>query len=123
MKALEIKMNIERVNVGGRDLTIRSAQSRQHIDEVVALLNDRIHATKSQIPDSAEAMLFVALSLMDDLVTTSKRLEYIQSTAQHKIGQILNELDKFEKGSRAKRTQGEDISGTNLFNLNINLPK
>jgi cell division protein ZapA (FtsZ GTPase activity inhibitor) len=101
-------MSIERVNIAGRDLTIRSNQSREHIDQVVALLNDRITSTKSVIPDSAEAMLFVALSLMEELVSTSKKLEHIQQTAHQKLSHILNELDHFDKNSKARRTQPED---------------
>lgn len=96
-------MRLVRVNIAGRDLTIRSAASENHLEHVVNTLNDKIRNTKAQIPDSAEAMLFVALSLMDELVVATQKLEYIQHNAQQKIDSILTELDRFEKGSRAKR--------------------
>ena len=108
-------MRLVRVNIGGRDLTIRSAASENHLEHVVNTLNEKIASTKAQIPDSAEAMLFVALSLMDELVVTSQKLEYIQQNAQQKIDSILGELDRFEKGSRAKRNIIPEDS-SNFFN-------
>jgi cell division protein ZapA (FtsZ GTPase activity inhibitor) len=89
-------MNIRKIKIAGRNLTIRSTGEDTHIDQVVEALNHKITETQRMIPDSTEALLFVALALSDELARAQNRLDLIQSSTQVKINGLLGALEAFE---------------------------
>ena len=90
-------MSIQKIKIAGRTLTVKSENSEEHLHYVVDQLNQRIRETQAVIPDSSESILFVALALMDELVTTQQELEHIKHGAQNKIHHLLTALEAFEK--------------------------
>ena len=89
-------MSIRKLKIAGREITIRSASSDEHLNEVVDTLNHRIREVQEMIPDSNEAILFVALALTDELVTAESKLHALQNTTQDKIENILQALEQLD---------------------------
>ena len=90
-------MSIQKIKIAGRTLTVKSESGDDHLYYVVDQLNQRIRETQAVIPDSSESILFVALALMDELVSTQQELDHIKHGAQGKIHHLLNALEAFEK--------------------------
>ena len=88
-------MSIRRLKIAGREIQVKSTDDQTHLTYIVEQLNQRITTTQSVIPDSTEAILFVALELMDELVSAQKRLNPIQGGTQHKIESLLKALEGF----------------------------
>ncbi len=84
------------LTIGGRIIKVRSSSNEEHLLKVSEELNERIHETQRVIPDSREALLFVALALMDELMNTQDRLYDIQETAEDKIQNLLGILETLE---------------------------
>ena len=92
-------MSIRKLKIAGREITIRSNNSDEHLDEVVQTLNDRIREVQEMIPDSNEAILFVVLALTDELVTAESKLNRIQTSTHAKIENLLSALESFDHRS------------------------
>ena len=92
-------MSIRKLKIAGRSITIRSASPEEHLNEVVETLNHRIQEVQEMIPDSNEAILFVALALTDELVTAESKLHTLQNTTQEKIENILQALEQLDHRS------------------------
>lgn len=92
-------MSIKKLKIAGREITIRSTSSDEHLDEVVDTLNYRIQEVQEMIPDSNEAILFVALALTDELVTAEGKLHLLQNTTQAKIENLLQALEQLDHRS------------------------
>ena len=90
-------MSIQKIKIAGRTLTVKSENGDEHLHYVVEQLNQRIKETQAVIPDSSESILFVALALMDELVSTQQELDHVKHGAQSKIGHLLHALEDFEK--------------------------
>ena len=89
-------MKITRLNIGGRVISIRSSSDEVHLTHVSEELNDRIAETQRVIPDSHEALLFVALALTDELINTQNRLEEVQIATEDKVGRLLDILESLD---------------------------
>lgn len=89
-------MKINKLNIGGRVISVRSESSDDHLAVVSEELNARIDAVQSVIPDSHEALLFVALALTDELINTQNRLDEIQGATERKVHTLLNLLEDFQ---------------------------
>lgn len=84
------------LNIGGRVIKVRSSSNEEHLLKVSDELNERIRETQRVIPDSREALLFVALALTDELMNTQDRLDEIQGATENKIENLLNILESLE---------------------------
>jgi len=89
-------MKITRLNIGGRTISIRSNSNEIHLTQVSEELNERIMETQRVIPDSHEALLFVALALTDELINTQNRLEEVQIATEDKVGRLLDILESLD---------------------------
>ena len=89
-------MKITRLNIGGRTISIRSSSNEIHLNQVSEELNERIMETQRVIPDSHEALLFVALALTDELINTQNRLEEVQIATEDKVGRLLDILESLD---------------------------
>ena len=84
------------LTIGGRMIKVRSSSNEEHLLKVSEELNERIRETQQVIPDSREALLFVALALTDELMNTQDRLYEIQGAAEDKIENLLHLLESLE---------------------------
>ena len=89
-------MKINQLTIGGRVINVRSSSNDAHLEAVTEELNARIEGVQSVIPDSHEALLFVALALTDELLNTQKRLDEIQGAAEDKVYRLLDLLEDFQ---------------------------
>ena len=93
-------MKVIQLNIGGRVLNVRSSSNEDHLYRVRDELNERIKATQAVIPDSHEALLFVALALVDELMNTQDRLYDVQEATEEKIHTLLGLLENLEPVSQ-----------------------
>lgn len=89
-------MKVNRLNIGGRTINVRSSSNETHLRLVSEELNERIRETQQVIPDSHEALIFVALSLTDELINTQLRLDEVQQATEDKINNLLKILESLE---------------------------
>ena len=89
-------MKVIQLNIGGRTINVRSTSNEEHLLQVRDELNERIQATQAVIPDSHEALLFVALALADELLNTQERLYEVQEATEEKIHNLLQILENLE---------------------------
>ena len=89
-------MSIKQLNIAGRTITIRSTSDEEHLNEVAAVLSERILDTQTHIPDSSQALLFVALALTDELLTAHQRISDIEYATKSKLDSVLRALEVFE---------------------------
>ena len=89
-------MKVTQLNIGGRTINVRSSSDEEHLQLVSEELNERIRSTQSVIPDSHEALLFVALALTDELMNTQDRLYELQDATEEKVQRLLGLLEKLE---------------------------
>ena len=89
-------MKVTQLNIGGRTINVRSSSDEEHLKLVSEELNERIQSTQSIIPDSHEALLFVALALTDELMNTQDRLYELQDATEEKVQRLLGLLEKLE---------------------------
>ena len=83
-------MKTTRLNIGGRTINVRSSSDDQHLQLVSEELNERIMETQRVIPDSHEALLFVALALTDELIEVQNQLAEIQEITEDKVMRLVN---------------------------------
>ncbi len=88
---------IKRVKVAGRMISVRANSGEEHLNAVVQEINERVEQVSHVIPDSTESLLFVLLSVTDELLRTQERLLELQDGTQQRVGQILNALESFER--------------------------
>ena len=93
-------MKVTQLNIGGRTINVRSSSNEEHLRLVSEELNERIQATQSIIPDSHEALLFVALALTDELMNTQDRLYDLQDATEEKVQRLLGLLENLEPVSQ-----------------------
>ena len=89
-------MKTTRLNIGGRTINVRSSSDDQHLQLVSEELNARIMEIQKVIPDSHEALLFVALSLTDELINTQTRLDEVQHATEDKVRRLLKILESLD---------------------------
>ncbi|MBM4290827.1 MAG: cell division protein ZapA, partial [Deltaproteobacteria bacterium] len=89
--------SIQRVRVAGRVLSVRAHSGEEHLNAVVREVNERVEQVSHVIPDSTESLLFVLLSVTDELLRTQERLLALQDGAQERVGSILGALEAFER--------------------------
>ncbi len=93
-------MKVTQLNIGGRWINVRSSSDEEHLQQVSEELNERIRATQQVIPDSHEALLFVALALTDELMNTQDRLYHLQDATEDKVQRLLGILENLEPVSQ-----------------------
>ena len=93
-------MSIRRIEIAGHYITIRAKADDEHLNEVIATLDERVRAVKVRIADSTEALLFVSLALTDELLLAQQRLNDISERGQTRIGELLQILDRLDRGGR-----------------------
>lgn len=93
-------MSIRRIEIAGHYITIRAKADDEHLNEVIATLDERVRAVKARIADSTEALLFVSLALTDELLLAQQRLSDISERGQARIGELLQLLDRIDRGGR-----------------------
>lgn len=93
-------MKVTQLNIGGRTINVRSSSNEEHLRLVSEELNERIHSTQAIIPDSHEALLFVALALTDELMNTQDRLYELQDATEEKVQRLLGLLENLEPVSQ-----------------------
>lgn len=89
-------MDVTQLNIGGRTINVRSSSDEEHLRLVSEELNERIKSTQAVIPDSHEALLFVALALTDELMNTQDRLYELQDATEEKVERLLGILENLE---------------------------
>ena len=83
-------MKVVKLNIGGRTINVRSNSDEVHLNQVADELNERITQTMRVIPDSHEALLFVALALTDELIEAQNQLAEIQEITEDKVMRLVN---------------------------------
>ena len=83
-------MKVVKLNIGGRTINVRSNSDEVHLNQVADELNERITQTMRVIPDSHEALLFVALALTDELIEVQNQLAEIQEITEDKVMRLVN---------------------------------
>ena len=99
--------SIKRVKVAGRQISVRAHSGEAHLNAVVQEVNERVEQMSHVIPDSTESLLFVLLSVMDELIRTQERLFELQEGTQQRVGNVLSALEDFER----RHTQARVPSG------------
>ncbi|MGB9561462.1 MAG: cell division protein ZapA [bacterium] len=88
-----------KVNIVGKEYTLQTSQSKEHIMEVVNYVDNKIREQKDKTGTSLDAAVLAALHIAD---------EYIKLLKEH--NEILNTLEKYAKlvTEQVEETQGNN---------------